>query len=125
MDFLQKAIELVNEQIIWVREEIISDKNSQNCPLKRKNKTDNNLQWTGTQIEFVELVYSIHDAKSINNGNISIKELFSTLSVIFNFQVTNYYQYFSDITRRTGDRTIYLDKLKKMFLQHLSKSDTH
>ena len=114
---------MIDEQIHWIRKQILAEHKVINCPLKSKNKEENHLQWTGTQVEFVELVYSLHDAGSINNGNISLKELFTEVGRIFNFLITNYYQYFSDITRRTGDRTLFLDKLKKMFLKHLTESD--
>ena len=122
-EFMNKAIKLIDEQIIWVREQILSEYSVQNSSIMKKNEKDTKLQWTGTQVEFVELVYSLHDAGSINKGNISLKELFSTFGGILNFVVADYYRYFSDITHRTGDRTLYLDKLKRKFMQHLSKSD--
>jgi hypothetical protein len=104
---------------------MLSEKNFKNCPLNRENKTVSSIQcqWTGTQFEFVELVYAIHDAGSINSGNINLKEMFSIMGEFFNFRVTDYYRFFTNITNRTGERTLYLDKLKKAFMHHLSKSD--
>ena len=93
------------------------------CPHIHSTLKLSNFQWTGSQVEFVELGYSLLDAKSINNGTITLKELFAALGDFFNFRVTDYYRFFSDITHRTGDRTLYLDKLKKAFMQHLSESD--
>lgn len=94
------------------------------CPFVLKPQKTDCLQWTGTQVEFVELIYSLHDVGSINNGNTSIKELFIGLGDFFNFKVTDFYRFFSDITHRVEDhRTLYLDKLKKAFIQHLIKSD--
>ena len=124
MEFLKKALDLIDIQINWIREQMNAEQNTQNCPLL-KNKTKNvNLQWTGTQVEFVELVYSLHDAGSINNGNTIIKELFALMGDFFNFKVTDFYRFFSDITHRVeNNRTLYLDKLKKALLQHLIKSD--
>jgi len=84
------------------------------------------LQWTDSQVGFVELVISLHDAGSINNGNISIKKLFSVLGDTFNFHVKDYYRYFTDITHRKADddnRTFYLNKLKCALNKHISKSD--
>ena len=125
IDFLRKANRLIDEQIIWVREQIMAEFNIQYMPNNKKNKQINKLQWTGSQIELVELLYSLHDAGSINNGKITIKELFSSFAEIFNFKITDYYRFFTDITHRIGDRTIYLNKLKKVFIQHLAKSDNH
>lgn len=102
---------------------ILSEHNFRNCPLKRETKPVSKVQWTGTQFEFVELVYALHDAGSINTGKISLKELFSIMGDFFNFYVTDYYRFYTNITNRTGERTLYLDKLKKAFMHHLSKSD--
>ena len=121
-EFLRKTIELIDDQIIWLREQIIADQNLLYCPLMRKSKKNNNLQWTGTQVEFVELVYSLNDAGSINNGNISLKEQFALMGETFNLQIKDYYRYFNDITHRTGDCTIYLNKLKRVLMQHLLRS---
>jgi hypothetical protein len=52
-----------------------------------------------------------------------LKELFAILGEFFNIKITDCYRFYGDITHRTGDRTLYLDKLKKAFMQHLSESD--
>jgi len=106
-----------------LQEEILSEQNLQICPMQREPKPKTELQWTGTQFEFVELVYALHDAGSINSGKLSLKEMFSLLGVFLNFCVTDYYRFYTNITNRTGDRTLYLDKVKKAFMEHLSKSD--
>lgn len=122
-ELLLKSINLIEEQLIFVREQKLREKGISEHPLNRRNLCENNLKWTGTKIEFVELVYSLFDAKSINNGNINLKGLFHALGDFFELEITGYYRYFTDITHRTGERTLYLDKLKKIFMQHLSLSD--
>ena len=114
---------MIERQISYTEELIFSLQYIQNCPLKKETKPLIELQWTGTQFEFVELVYALHDTGSINGGKLSLKEMFSLLGDILNFCVTDYYRFFTSITNRQGDRTLYLDKLKKAFMQHLLKSD--
>jgi hypothetical protein len=119
MGYLYAAIELLDSQIKRVEEQP-----AVRCPLARQPLNPCKLQWTGTQVEFVELIYALHKAKSINNGDIFLKDLFTELGEVFNFRVTDYYRFFGDITHRTGDRTLFMDKLKKALMQHLSELDT-
>ncbi|MDR0829311.1 MAG: RteC domain-containing protein [Prevotellaceae bacterium] len=91
---------------------ILNDKNIQNT-----NNIDKRMQWTGTKMEFIELIYALKEAKVINNGNTTLKEIFEILGNFLNFKVLDYYRYFTSIINRTGDRTIFLDKLKKVACQ--------
>ena len=66
----------------------------------------------------VELVYALCGTGSLNDGNVSLKDLFAVFEEMFGVEVKNFSRTFTDIKNRTkGDRTIYLDKLKKSLLQ--------
>jgi len=87
----------------------------------------NKFKWTDTKVSFVELINALQDARCINNGNTSLKDLFSFLGTVFNIHITDYYRYFTDITHRKGDddnRTLFLNKLKAALNNHISKSDS-
>ena len=120
---LHEAIRLIDQQTDWVKQQLLAEKNAKHCPLHSKPSGRKKPKWTGTQVDLVELVYALLEAKAINNGDISLKELFSRLGEFFDFEVTDYYRFFSDITHRTGDRTLFLDKLKKTLMRRLAKAD--
>ena len=120
---LQKALKLIDRQIDWMERQLLAEKNAVHCPLGIKKPSRKKLKWTGSQVELVELVYSLKESGSVNNGNITLKEAFSELNDFFDFHLTDYYRFYGDITRRTGDRTLFLDKLKKAMMQCLSKSE--
>jgi hypothetical protein len=105
-------------------EAIIKDHLYQNCPLACKSKTDSGLRWTGKQVELVELIYALKETGSINGGEATIKEICNFFSELLQISITDLYRYFIDITRRTkGDRTIFLDKMKKVLIKKLEEID--
>jgi hypothetical protein len=80
------------------------------------------LKWTGSIIEFVELVYALHAAGKL--GEVSLKNAFAVLSEMFDMEVKNYYRLFWDIKNRVkGDRTVFLDSLKKVMAALMEKLD--
>ena len=124
-EFLALAIEFIEREISVTNELISYERNFQNCPLKRETKPLTNIQWTGKLSEIVENLISLRAAKCINNGEITLKDMFSAFSVIFNFPINNYSQCITEMTQRvrTEDRTQFLDKLKEAFKNYLTGLD--
>ena len=87
--------------------------------IKKQNpKNENNLNWNGTQIEFIELVKAL-----IENGNIkgTQTEIIKSLSNIFNFKINNENKTINDIkNRNNGSETLFLDKLKKTLFDYIT-----
>ncbi len=70
------------------------------------------LKWTGTKTEFTELIYALYQYKAINGGKTDLKEVASTLSKIFDFDLGDFYKTYSDIKSRKKSRTKFLDDLQ-------------
>ena len=87
--------------------------------IKKQNpKNENNLNWNGSQIEFIELVKAL-----IENGNIkgTQTETIKSLSNIFNFKINNENKTINDIkNRNNGSETLFLDKLKKTLFDYIT-----
>ena len=122
-EYLSNTIGFIEREISFTKELILSEQNLQSCPLKRETTRTTKLQWTGSISELTELLISLRVAEKINNGEITIKDLFSMVGVLFNFPVKNYYQCITEMTHRTGERTLFLDKLKDKFKEYLTKLD--
>jgi hypothetical protein len=52
------------------------------------------LKWTGSIVEWVELIYALYSVKRINNGKITLKELFGQMGEIFDIDVKEFAVYF-------------------------------
>jgi hypothetical protein len=82
------------------------------------------LQWQGSMMEFVELVYALHEAGSF--GTVSLTKLFDVTGKAFGIEISNYYRLFWDIQNRKsqdGERTFFLNKLRKALSAKLTRKD--
>ena len=111
-------------QIEWVEKQLLTERNTPNCPLKQKNQSHKKLKWTGNIVEWVELIYALYLVRKINNGKISLKELFRQMGEAFDFEVKEFANYFMSIKRRTdGKRTKFTDLMKEALLRRMIDSD--
>jgi hypothetical protein len=122
--YLKKSIELVDVQIGFVEKQIWAEQTVENCPFLQKKQSSKKLQWTGSIVEWVELVYALYAVKRINNGKISLKELFQQMGEIFDFEVKEFANYFMNIKNRTDwHRTKFTDLLKDAVLGRMDAAD--
>jgi RNA polymerase-interacting CarD/CdnL/TRCF family regulator len=122
--YLQKAIDIVDRQMEFVRWQMQMETTAQNCPFTRRHQKRNKLRWTGNIIEWVELIYALYSVKRINNGKITLKELFQQMGEIFDFEVKEFANYFMNIKSRTdGHRTKFMDLMKDAVLGRMNNAD--
>lgn len=81
------------------------------------------LQWTGNQIDLIELGYALHSVGAINNGNIDIKVLIHNLAQIVNIEVKEIYRVFHQIHSRKINQTKFLDLMKNSLKSKMDQAD--
>ena len=73
------------------------------------------INWTGTKIDLVELIYALHHSKKINNGSTDIKELAIFFGKIFNQDIEeNIYRFYIDIKNRKTGRSKFINQLSEV-----------
>jgi hypothetical protein len=72
-------------------------------------------QWTASQTDAVELIYSLKASCSVNNGNIEISELVAIFEFVFQIELNETYHKFLDIIRRKKEMFVFLNRLKNSF----------
>ena len=85
-----------------------------------------NLQWTGSVVEMVEMIYGFDELRCINNGEFGIKEMLSRFGKIFgmNLNDTQCYNTYKDMKRRKNDsRTYFFDKLSEKLNDRMDRDD--
>lgn len=71
------------------------------------------LQWTGSTLDLVELIYGLFEMGCINNGETPLKELSATLYELFGLKTKECYRYYSAIKlHKNTSRTYFLDKMQ-------------
>jgi hypothetical protein len=117
-------LDLIDKQIDFVRWQMQMETTVHNCPFTRQYPNRSKLKWTGNVVEWVELIYALYTVKRINNGKVSLRELFHQMGEIFDFEVKEFSNYFMNIKNRTdGHRTKFMDLLKDAVLRRMEDAD--
>jgi hypothetical protein len=69
------------------------------------------LSWTESKTALIELMYALHAAQALNNGNMDLKAIAAAFEKVFNVNLGNYYRTFQDIRLRKKSQTHFLDLL--------------
>lgn len=92
----------------------------------RKNREllpNNNLKWTASKADAIELGYSIKDSGAINNGNVDVKEIMNFLEVSFDIDLGDYYRTYIALKGRKKDRTPFLNRLIEAIIRRMERDD--
>jgi len=100
---------LANKRFIKYLEERLKNLNRRNGT-KVKNVLKG-FKWTSSKAALVELIYALNHTRSINNGNIELKEIVTQFQEIFDFDLKDFYKTYSEIKGRKKSRTKFLDEL--------------
>lgn len=85
--------------------------------------TTSNLKWTSSKTAMTELIYALYCNRAINNGEVDIKEIASTMEKVLNFDLGDFYKTYSEIKSRKMSRTKFLDDLSSGLLSHMINSE--
>ena len=80
------------------------------------------LEWTGSKIELIELMYALWAKGSINNNQITISELATSFQKMFQVELGEFYHTFSEIKNRKNP-TLFLDNLRKALNNKIDEKD--
>lgn len=89
-----------------------------------KSPTKRGLKWTAKSIEFVELSKALYLTDCFNEGNITYKDLFSKLCELFDIDISNPHIPYAKMRDRTGDRALFLSKLKEFVIWDMNSKDS-
>lgn len=86
--------------------------NPSTTPKKTTTATAPVLQWTGSTLDLVELIYGLGEMGCINNGETPLKVLAPALYEFFGLKTKECYRYYSAIKlRKNSTRTYFLDRM--------------
>lgn len=77
-------------------------------------------QWTGEQVNLVELAYGLYYTGQLNNGNAEVKDIIALLELVFRIKLNSAYHVFGNIRRRKMySPTRFLDKMRDSIQQRV------
>ena len=123
-----KAAEVISNDllVIFFKKELLSLNHisKEIVHNKFKNKLENNLTWTATKTDLIELVYALKYSGALNGGAVQVKQIIEVLEVVFEIDLGNFYKTYSEIKSRTKDRAKFLNKLSKNLVSRLEQEDS-
>ena len=91
--------------------ELLKNKKFKTIIEKVKPDIFNDLQWSGTKTELIELLFALNASGCLRNGNADMKKIVKVCEELFNLDLGNIYKTFDQIKARKKDSTKFLDKL--------------
>lgn len=90
----------------------------------RATLSDFNLKWTGSKSDAIEFGYGLFAVATLNNGNVTIKEIMTFIEAAFDIDLGDYYRTYLTLKSRKKNRTSFFTSviehlLKRMELEEL------
>ncbi|MFD2966224.1 RteC domain-containing protein [Sphingobacterium bambusae] len=79
------------------------------------------ITWTESKNALAELIYSLHAASSVNNGQLGIRRLTLIFEKMFNVSLPEVHHSFHRMKARSGSRTRFLEKLKRSIEEYMNE----
>lgn len=93
--------------------------NEQKFSKKVLTNSNKNIKWTSSKTSLAELIYALHSARVINNGNIGIKQITQALQSTFNIKVGDVYRIYNEIRSRKKSKAKFLNELESAILNSM------
>lgn len=84
----------------------------------------NNLSWTASKTDLIEIIYALQASGAIRNGQAEISKMANVCSTLFDMDLGNIYKTYAEIKSRETDKTKFLDKLKTSLETRMSYEDS-
>ncbi|MDR1610663.1 MAG: RteC domain-containing protein [Candidatus Symbiothrix sp.] len=79
--------------------------------------------WTGSKTGLVEMIYGIYVKRSMNNGQIELKELADYFGSFLNIDLKDIYRIYLNIRSRKESRTLFLDSMTESLNRKMDEDD--
>ena len=111
---------LANEQLkVYLKRELDLLRNPPPAPTAANGGED--LKWTDSMTDLVELIYGLHLKGSFNKGNTDLKAIVGFFERCLDVKISNYPIVWQEIKRRKKGGTKYLDEMKDRLIQKIEE----
>src|SRR5690606_5556729 len=83
----------------------------------------NQLKWTTSKVDLIELIYALHAAGVFNNGRADLKEIAECLQQVFDIDLGQYNRVFYDNGARKLNKTKFRYALEDGLKKRMTETD--
>jgi hypothetical protein len=91
-------------------------------PSEKPSEESPGLQWTSSKVALTELIYALYHSGTINNGNISLKELVEKLEKFMKIELGDYHHTFLRLRAR-AEPVKFIEKLRNDLFERMQELD--
>ena len=114
---------LANDLIeLHIENQLIMLENKENTE-KSQRKPNVKMNWTGSKVALVELMYALHTEGVFNNGAADLKEIAEYFEHIFDIDLGQYRRAFLEIRARKSDKTKFITTLNESLQKRMNNAD--
>lgn len=81
------------------------------------------LNWTGSKVALIELIYALYYQGVFDNGNSDIRAIAKYFEITFNIDLGNFYQTYLELRSRKMNPTKFLDALREGLIKKMDEQD--
>lgn len=85
--------------------------------------SDFNLKWTGSKSDAVEFGYGLVAIATLNNGNVTIKEIMAFIEAAFDIDLGDYYRTYLTLKSRKKNRTAFFTSVIEQLLKRMESDE--
>lgn len=109
---IEKVLDYLEDRVMELDRNVLND----HTPLQQ-------LTWTSSKADLIELAYALHSRGCINGGRAEIQEIITVLETIFKAKLGNFYRTFQSMRLRKKNRTAFLDVLRDSLEKKMDDAD--
>jgi hypothetical protein len=92
-------------------------------PILPQTSSKKVLKWTESKTALVELIYALHSAGALNNGQTDLKTITEVLQTTFQIELGDHYKIYHDLKSRKIHRTKFLNNLIETLNKRMEADD--
>jgi hypothetical protein len=96
---------------------------SVNKQLLMKEPFVDQLNWTGSKVALIELIYALYHQSVFDNGNADIKTIAQAFEITFNIDLGDFYHTFMELKSRKVNQTKFLDNLRETLIRKMDEQE--
>ena len=85
--------------------------------------SDLNRKWTGSKSDAVEFGYGLVAIATLNNGNVTIKEIMAFIEAAFDIDLGDYYRTYLTLKSRKKNRTAFFTSVIEQLLKRMESDE--
>ena len=112
--YLNKAIQLINDQIEWVERQLLAEQQRIPCCLpQEQTQSETTLTWTEKKTDLIELLYALDASGCFNFGEVSLNQTARYFEKVFNANLANFPRDFAEMRIR-NNKMPFMDRLRNL-----------